>query len=901
MRVSLFLLLFLLVSNPLNAKGIPDSIISQVEMLEGEAKLTFWSDWIRGNELKEKVIYLEAFEIACNLAKGILEEKEAIFWCSRHQIRMAHNLAYAGLKKEAGQIFEKERKIVDELAEDVSYKKELLSQWYLNFGRFLFRLEEIDKAEENLLSALEINKELKNDGFEFHCQKELGLFYGWINRIDEAVNAYRIAEDILRKDTTIDRSYIVGLQYNLALLYGKMEKQELGLQYFERALSGISNYSDNLSQDFKERINMDYAYALCTAGQSIKGMRLLEIKEPEIYARAARGKVTFFRYLSECAIINGDKEGALKYSKKLMEAIDEETERRRDKELLEIQTKFDAKAKEDRIKKLEQEKLVTRTQTKLRISLIALIGFLGIAILSFVLLKNRNRQKQLALINQRDQEIADNRNRLFSSITHDIRTPLALMMAPLERAESKLKNTTAISDIQLAQRNGKRLMDLFNQILDWNKAEANAMLLNNQVGQLNLTFDNLLVRFFQQAKEGNIIFRSDLNLPAGQYSLDFDKLDKILSNLMGNAIKFCEDEDEVFLMAKLKDHSTLMLEVRDTGPGISEIDRQNIFNRYYQGEQGKLKGGTGIGLALVKELLGLMNGTIRLESAEGKGTQFFIQLPISQARNIAFETEEHLTTEVGEIARTEKPLVLVVEDEPELLDFLKSALVGKYEVEKANLTAVGYSLAVSRVPDIIISDWNLPDNNGGWLCRQLRDNPITSHIPTIILTAFSSDTHQQAAFDAGAVAWLNKPFKLETLHRQLKTILDQQLRAQKQWSQNNNTTEALEESLPSMDPFLEKVMERIQKNIGEEDYTIEKMAQQLNLSRVQLFRKVKSLTGSSPSKLLLGYRLTTARKLLRQTNNTVSEIAYSVGFVDPNYFSRAYKKHFEVSPSEDQS
>ena len=466
------------------------------------------------------------------------------------------------------------------------------------------------------------------------------------------------------------------------------------------------------------------------------------------------------------------------------------------------------------------------------------------------------------------------------------------MIAPMERAVKSIGDKEAIGDIQLAQRNGQRLMELIDQIQDWNNLETRVLKINLEKGLLFEKLNNITQRFAAQAEDKGLVFESILNIEKTNYEMDFEKVNRIISNLLSNAVKFCEPLQKVeFLVDEINNGSDLKFTIQDNGPGISRDDQTKLFDQHFQGEQGQIKGGTGIGLATVKEMVELMKGKISFESSLGKGTSFYVEIPTQKIKSrVAISKIQQPTSD--------KPILLLVEDEADLLNFLKSELSKKYEILIAQNTEEGFALAEQHIPDLILSDWNLPDHTGAWLCKQINQNTLTNHIPVMILTGLSNAGHLQEVFDAGAIARMEKPFKLDALLFQIKNILLQEEKIKIRWAQ---TEEQPNLSVDKPLSFTEQIQQIIQENLSDEYFTVEKMAEILMISRIQLFRKLKNTTGKSPSLLLKEARFEKSRFLLQSTDQTIAEIAYSVGYSDPNNFSTAYKKHFKTSPSAERS
>jgi signal transduction histidine kinase/DNA-binding response OmpR family regulator len=894
---SLFLIIF--VANHFSAQATlrTDSILLVIEKISDDKKLDKWIDWFSDISKEELPLAYQALDQAYVDALRIIGQDSAMFWLFNRQSSFVSEFQKYGKGDVSVQILDQMKKVAESLSQDSPHWT--LMEWYYRLGHFHYIQTDMEKAEEFYNEALGISRELGDTKMSFTINKNMGLMKSFMGDSEIAASYLNVADSLLDH---VDISDVdkYSFYYNKAYIHNSSGQYGLANNYFSQVLDSIHLFP----KTFQSRVHTDYASNLCSMGKIDDCLRYLEKLRP-IFEKdnLDATMVTFGEEYTEALMLAGRfEEGQEWVVKTRIYYMNIQEDRRNDK-IQEWQTKYETEKKEDQIQLLEQEKIISQT----RLIMISLGALFGIGILSFFVYWNKNKRKQLALQLDLDRQVAESRDRLFSSITHDIRTPLALMLAPLERAENNVIDSVTKSDIQLARRNGKRLMELFNQILDWNKVEAKALRLNPQVGQLEFIFKSLGERYEQQAIEKGVIYNQEMKMPKGQFLLDYDKLDKILSNLIGNAIKFCEPGQGVTLNGDFEKKDTqysLSLIVRDQGPGIALDEQKELFERYVQGTQGKLKGGTGIGLALVKELVEMMNGEIVLQSELGKGAIFMVNIPIEMLdeaqMSISPKYEGLSSSSVDE--NSEKTLILVVEDEPELLEFLRSALSSDYAVEIANSTTTGLNIAINRIPEIIISDWTLPDYNGGWLCKQVAENELTAHIPVMILTANNSDANQKEAFDSGAVAWMNKPFQIDTLKRQLKTILKQQQRAQNLWksvSTSENINDKQIEQVETVDPFMKKVLNVIDENYKDENFSVEKMAEALFLSRVQLFRKIKSITGSSASKMINEFRLKKARKLLQESGKSVSEVTFLVGFADPSYFGKAYKQYFSVSPSHD--
>ena len=659
MRFLFSLLLLVILTNltPAQATSRTDSILLAIEQISDDKKLDAWENWFSDLSKEELPIAYEALDQAYNDAVNIVGQDSALLWLFYRQSNFVGKFQKYGEGNISVQILDLMKKTADSLSKESPHWT--MMQWYYRLAYFHYMQVDMDKAEEYYNKALELSKELGDTKMSFTIHKNMGLMKSFLGESEEATEYLNTADSLLDYVTISDKEKY-SFYYSKAYVHRGMGQSELADNYFSQILDSIHIFP----KTFQARVHTDYASNLCGMGKIDECVRYLEKLKPIFEEdNLDATMLTFAEEYTEALMLAGRYEEGQEWVVKTRIYYMNIQEARRNDQIQEWQTKYETKKKENQIQLLEQEKTISQT----RLIIISLVALFGIGILSFLIYRNKNKRKQLALQLDIDRQIAKNRDRLFSSITHDIRTPLALMLAPLERAENNVIDPASKSDIQLARRNGKRLMELFNQILDWNKAEAKALILNPQVGQLDFTFRSLCERYEQQAIEKGIIFHQKVKMPKGQFLLDYDKLDKILSNLIGNAIKFCDTGQGVTLNAdfeKKDSKYSLSLIVSDQGPGIAADEQKGLFERYVQGTQGKLKGGTGIGLALVKELVEMMNGDIELQSEIGKGATFKVNLPIEMLDEMSvsvLSNQEDLLSGLDGNGRSDKTLILVVE------------------------------------------------------------------------------------------------------------------------------------------------------------------------------------------------------------------------------------------------
>ena len=516
-----------------------------------------------------------------------------------------------------------------------------------------------------------------------------------------------------------------------------------------------------------------------------------------------------------------------------------------------------------------------------------------------LLKKEKIRAEKLA-------ELDTAKTRLYTNITHEFRTPLTVIMG----ASDLVKGNEP--EKQLIKRNSQQLLLLINQMLDLSKLEAGALKLEPQQGDI-IPFIEYLVESFQSlaaSKHIQLTFYRELEVLQMDY--DAEKMQQVVTNLISNAIKFTPESGKVVVHAKeevfnAKPH--LILKVRDNGSGIPKADIQHIFDRFFQVDASDMRRseGSGIGLALVRELVQLMKGKIDVTSTEGKGTEFVIQIPISREAPIAEQAalaKSSILVEVpveNEVVAPfqpfadDLPLALIIEDNKDVVSFLRSCLERKYKLEVAFNGQQGINMALDIVPDIIISDVMMPEADGYTVCRTLKNDERTSHIPIILLTAKATQEDRVHGLDMGADAYLSKPFHREELEIRLGKLIElrQQLQKRYQSFHNHPFSAANREDI-----FIQKLRTVIEENIEDESFGITELCQAVSLSRMQVHRKLKALTDMPATQFIHTIRLQKAYQLLVETDLNVSEVAFKVGFSDHSYFTKLFVRQFDQTPSE---
>jgi DNA-binding response OmpR family regulator len=493
--------------------------------------------------------------------------------------------------------------------------------------------------------------------------------------------------------------------------------------------------------------------------------------------------------------------------------------------------------------------------------------------------------------------------------------------------------------IKIMHRNASRLLMLDNQLLDLSKLESGKLKL--EVGKENIVavLKGMVMSFQSLAEKQQIDFQILIPDKPIEAWFDQDKLEKIVYNLLSNAIKFTPEKGKVtFELSMISDrkkvpsklkkiHGQLIcITVSDTGQGIANEHQQFIFDRFYQidSKLNRKYEGTGLGLSLSKELVELHRGILKLESSEGKGSIFRVYLPIEEnaygieemisesslmkshediepqnlLSDLPEEPEDHLSKEESTNKTSDKYKILIVEDNPDMRLYIRDCFDNRYEILEASDGRKGLEVAVKIIPDLVISDLMMPEMEGTELCKNLKSDVRTSHIPVILLTALASVEDRIKGLETGADDYIAKPFNRQELQTRTQNLIDQRQKLIEQFTRSVRL-EPKDIAITSIDElFIQKLISRIEKQLADPDLSIDALIEEAHLSRSQLHRKLKALTGMSATEFIRSIRLKRAAQLLEQHFGTIAETVYSVGFNNLSYFSKCFQKQFGVSPKE---
>lgn len=514
-----------------------------------------------------------------------------------------------------------------------------------------------------------------------------------------------------------------------------------------------------------------------------------------------------------------------------------------------------------------------------------------------------------------EEDATNAKLQFFTNISHELRTPLTLIAEPIEQIANG-ENLTKLQRnmLQMVEKNISILMRLITEILDFRKIQNKKMKLElsefeltDYLTQWTNTFDSIVRK---QKKQIHLVLPNSIFMYADLY-----KVEHICYNLLSNALKYTNESGNIIVKAENSD-GMVQICVEDTGKGIPKEDIKHIFDRFYQ-VQNSNKEGTGIGLAIVKSFTELQGGTVKVESVYGKGSRFIVTLPIRVANNnvplaikpnamneelidnsiVTDISNENKKSRITSIQQIDKPRVLVIDDNADICAYATVLLNNEYDVIVASNGEEGLKKAIREVPDIVVCDVMMPGMDGLECCKRLKNDGITSHIPIILLTAKTLDEYRVEGYMYGVDAYLTKPFSGMVLKARIKNLIENR-KLMKIAFGNDAREEVHEEVIQSIeDKFVEKFRAIIQNNLGNSELSVETISKEMGISRAQLYRKIKTMTGISPNDIIREARLKRADRLLETTDKSISEIAYEVGFSSPSYFTKCYREFFGRTPN----
>lgn len=513
-----------------------------------------------------------------------------------------------------------------------------------------------------------------------------------------------------------------------------------------------------------------------------------------------------------------------------------------------------------------------------------------------------------------EHELNEERVQFFTGFSHELKTPLTLIMAPLDDLLLEIKNSKHLKGIKLVQKNAKYLHEMISKLLEFRNAELNVNQLDLKSQPILKPIKQWVEQYQPLAKHKGIKLKSQLPKADFSAEVDLQKLHIIFNNLMSNALKYCQEKDQITVSVEEK-QDDFELVVSDNGPGIPFEDQSRIFNWYYQSEATANEQGAGIGLALTKRLVEDHHGNIHVLSTPGNGSTFSILIPKKANTLKAFlpdkSNSKEWTPELSPIKpettvnfdlNENKEVLLIIDDNPQILEYLNNSLCGEYDLIFAKNGQEGFEKAVQFIPDLIISDVMMPEKNGIDLCGILKENQGTTHIPVILLSAKDSTDSITSGFGKGADDYITKPFKSPILKSRIRNLLEAKIRMRKYYlgksTQTTKLTPSEKSAINKEKSFLKELEGHILAGISQQTTDVDTISQAMGMSRTSLFRKLKALTGQNINQYIRTVKVLKAASLIKEENLGVAQAAYEVGFTSSKYFRKLFKEQFGYLPSE---
>ncbi|MFD3003677.1 two-component regulator propeller domain-containing protein [Pontibacter toksunensis] len=559
----------------------------------------------------------------------------------------------------------------------------------------------------------------------------------------------------------------------------------------------------------------------------------------------------------------------------------------------------------------------------------ALYFLLAIVLLVFARKRLLQRERARFLIEQERREAHQMHEldlmkiKFLTNVSHEFRTPLTLILAPIERLLKTTGNPDQLQQYEMINRNAKRLLNLVNQLLDFRKIEVEEISLYPSEGNVVKFVEATVSSFSALSEKKNITLTFKANVPELQASFDMDKLEKILFNLLSNAFKFTPDFGFINVELNCYDNDSssagikiLELKVRDSGIGIAKENHKKVFERFFQDvvPGNMVNQGSGIGLSITKEFVKIHGGIINLDSAPGQGSCFTVTIPVKEiipmpdlAANEANTAEELLPKEVAAAAADKlqvssyldnAPVVLLVEDSEDFRFYLKDNLKEHFTIVEAKDGKEGWQKALAHMPDLIVSDLMMPEVNGIDLCKKIKADSRTSHIPFVLLTAHASEDKKLDGLNIGANDYVTKPFSFDLLLSRIKNLITQRELLQKVFEKKISVQTSEEKIISLDDKLVQNAIKTVEENLSNSDFSVEMLSKELGVSRVHLYKKLLAITGQSPVEFIRKIRLQHAAQFLEKSQLTVAEVAYKVGFNNRKYFTKYFKEEYKILPSQ---
>ncbi len=842
-----------------------------------------------------------------NLQKGIVtaqengdERKLGLLYNVLGNVAKEENNFTAALEHyiRATEIFEK------------SDNKDELTQSLANIGNIQYFLGSYDKAETYALQSLDIAKKANGQTSIAYAYRLLGRIYRKQKRFDEALKNYKLALSVYQK---LGERREAGETYtNMGNIFHELEKFTEALAYYSNAL--------RIKRSIPDSVGMAYDYnatAITYYKLSKRELAILYFDSTMFFAKKKRLlSLVMDTYWNKSELYHGQKKYRQALENYLLHAnLKDSLEVLRNKEASnELEAKYQSEKKETEIKALHAENQIKSLQLdKQHTQRIYLIGVSLLSLLLIAVVYNRYLIKQRSAEKLKELDIV--KSRFFANISHEFRTPLTLILSPLQKSLAAPDIKVGEADIRMMYRNATRLHVLINQLLDLSRIESGKMKLQLEETDIRRMITTLCSAFQSRADQRNMDYQISLQEDPGEGFVDRDKVEKIIYNLVSNAFKFTPDGGRI--VVDVRKESGIVVRVRDNGIGISTAHIPFIFDRFYQVDDSSTRfgEGTGIGLSLAKELAEVHHGSLQVTSKEGVGSEFVLTIPIDrqyyrsedfvQATNAKatvnswlYEIADGDKKVFDEVENEELPLILIAEDNRDMRSFICDTLKSDYRIVETEDGVQAWEKTKEIVPDLVITDLMMPRMDGALFCEKLKRTLATSHIPVVMLTAKAGQESKIDGLQRGADDYLVKPFDVQELRARVSNLVMQRKKLRELYRQEI-TLQPKDVVVTSVDAeFLQKAFAVLEDHFSDSDFGVDEFNLAIGFSRMQLHRKLKALTDQSTGEFIKHFRLEKAKQFLVIKGAQIGQVAYDCGFNNLSHFSKSFKDHTGMTPSE---
>ncbi len=763
----------------------------------------------------------------------------------------------------------------------------------------------VEAAHELQNEALEMAKQIKSEKLIYEIYLRLVDMNGLIGNPEQAKHFIDLVLPYYKKNDDVQN--LTRVYLNFVNYYYYVNEYEKAGQKLEEGITYLRTKNDSVP--LARMIGMYGTFYRKRMNNCKRAVEQLE-EAKGIYDKLGSNMSQDYMHLMEdlahCSAEINDYESAYSYYQLTYEIKKDLVKKANNDLTRKLETKYQTEKKEQEIALLKsQNELAELQKTNQRNLLLAGIGLTSLAGI-FFFVQYRNRQKTTNKLKELDAA----KSHFFANISHEFRTPLTLIQSPIDEELNKNNlEDTQRDKFNLIKRNSQRLLGLVDQLLTLSKIESRALTLRVQETDLNVFLGALSSSFVYALKQKHIEFVPKIDIET-KGLVDVDVLEKIISNLLSNALKYTPEHGIVKLHAEI-DRGELSFQISNSGKGLTIEELENIFNKFYQVDSSQQ--GYGIGLTLVKELTQAHKGSITVSNKDNL-TTFMIRLPINKSayhsteiaakpklpsfetKSLAEEKETDFDDGNEKLEAKDKPILLIVEDQIDMRNFIKKLFTDSHKVIEAKNGKEGIDKALRYIPDIIISDIMMPEVDGLVVSETLKKDQRTSHIPIVMLTAKADDLDKIKGLETGVDDYITKPFKTKLLQVKVRSLLDNRAKLQEHYNHEVVLKPAIFSYNKTEEKFFAQLQNIINDKLQNPNFKVTDFCKFIGMSRMQLHRKLKATLGVTASEFLRTERLKAAKTLLENSQLSISEVAYTSGFNDANYFGKSFKKLFKMAP-----